>query len=740
MTGKHAAPSQAADAVERPDGSSIFLQRVHMAAFGRFVDRAIGPFEPGLNVVYGANEAGKTTARAFIGGVLFGWPEARGMRNAYKPRAAEREGSLLFFDQRRGELGNISRAKNAEGLLGDDEWIDAVCGDIDRETFQTLFSLDADELRSLEAAPDISSKLLTAGSGTRESPARVASGLDGKIAAYTSRAAAEAESFPNLRGELERVKLRLSEARAAASELKDEDIELQSLLEERERVQRRLSHAHARIEAVASCRGELERIDASSRRLSQDVAQAKADMRTCELDAKAELAAYEATPRISAEAEASLRSAIAPLAQQEDSVAHRVDSARMAYEQARGMWQAQCDAAEQHGHGASGKPSRALPGAALCLAAACAVVAFALAVFVPQALPVAFTSMVVAACFAVVGVVALLRAKPDAPSARTDVDSARAAMVACKSTLDSREGEAMALADHVRGMLASVNFPTRATNARDALRDLDAMNAARAADARVEQAKGHARLRRDKAAEDLERLVAHRAQCLAAAGLDDSATLEDIEAAASSVARVRDDCDAALARMNSRIGQLRQILSDGERETELDLLKTQRAQIVTRQNESAEDLARLLLAHRMVAGAIDAWGTESQPEVYAKASHLMSLMTSGAWTGVSIDGSDVCAVDSFGARFAPRFLSLGTCQQLYLALRIALLECVPEVGRAIPVLCDDILVNFDDGRRAGAARALAELAQTRQVIVFICHKEVVSTFTEQSKHMHVLEL
>ena len=373
---------------------------------------------------------------------------------------------------------------------------------------------------------------------------------------------------------------------------------------------------------------ELERIDASSRRLSQDVAQAKADMRTCELDAKAELAAYEATPRISAEAEASLRSAIAPLAQQEDSVAHRVDSARMAYEQARGMWQAQCDAAEQHGHGASGKPSRALPGAALCLAAACAVVAFALAVFVPQALPVAFTSMVVAACFAVVGVVALLRAKPDAPSVRTDVDSARAAMVACKSTLDSREGEAMALADHVRGMLASVNFPTRATNARDALRDLDAMNAARAADARVEQAKGHARLRRDKAAEDLERLVAHRAQCLAAAGLDDSATLEDIEAAASSVARVRDDCDAALARMNSRIGQLRQILSDGERETELDLLKTQRAQIVTRQNESAEDLARLLLAHRMVAGAIDAWGTESQPEVYAKASHLMSLMTS----------------------------------------------------------------------------------------------------------------
>ena len=110
-----------------------------------------------------------------MGGVLFGWPEARGSRNAYKPRAASREGSLLFCDAATGEVGRVSRARNAEGLIGDDAWLAAVCGDIDRETFQTLFSLDADELRSLEAAPDISAKLLTAGSGTKESPAHVAS-------------------------------------------------------------------------------------------------------------------------------------------------------------------------------------------------------------------------------------------------------------------------------------------------------------------------------------------------------------------------------------------------------------------------------------------------------------------------------------------------------------------------------------------------------------------------------------
>lgn len=70
--------------------AGIYLQRAHIAAFGRFIDRTLGPFKPGLNVVYGPNEAGKTTARAFVGGVLFGWPEARGSRNAYKPRAKVR--------------------------------------------------------------------------------------------------------------------------------------------------------------------------------------------------------------------------------------------------------------------------------------------------------------------------------------------------------------------------------------------------------------------------------------------------------------------------------------------------------------------------------------------------------------------------------------------------------------------------------------------------------------------------
>ena len=119
----------------------------------------------------------------------------------------------------------------------------------------------------------------------------------------------------------------------------------------------------------------------------------------------------------------------------------------------------------------------------------------------------------------------------------------------------------------------------------------------------------------------------------------------------------------------------------------------------------------------------------------------MSLMTEGRWVRVHMtaDGH-LRVVDSVHTERDPVHLSLGTCQQLYLSLRIALLLAADNVGRAIPILADDILVNFDSRRRRGAARALAELAKTRQVIMFTCHEEVVSVLREVSDATNVIEL
>ena len=56
-----------------------------------------------------------------------------------------------------------------------------------------------------------------------------------------------------------------------------------------------------------------------------------------------------------------------------------------------------------------------------------------------------------------------------------------------------------------------------------------------------------------------------------------------------------------------------------------------------------------------------------------------------------------------------------------------------EIGEFVrlPVLMDDILVNFDDdGRQAEAARAIAAFARQRQVILFTCHHATAALFAE----------
>ena len=62
--------------------------------------------------------------------------------------------------------------------------------------------------------------------------------------------------------------------------------------------------------------------------------------------------------------------------------------------------------------------------------------AFALALAVPDALPVAIFAMVASVCCVGVGALLIAKAKPTPPSSNVDVDSARATMVAHKSTYD----------------------------------------------------------------------------------------------------------------------------------------------------------------------------------------------------------------------------------------------------------------------------------------------------------------
>ena len=67
-------------------------------------------------------------------------------------------------------------------------------------------------------------------------------------------------------------------------------------------------------------------------------------------------------------------------------------------------------------------------------------------------------------------------------------------------------------------------------------------------------------------------------------------------------------------------------------------------------------------------------------------------------------------------------LSEGTRDQLFLALRLALLE--HRVAEPLPFIGDDLLASFDEKRTAGTLALLSEFSRNRQVILFTHHLHV----------------
>ena len=225
------------------------------------------------------------------------------------------------------------------------------------------------------------------------------------------------------------------------------------------------------------------------------------------------------------------------------------------------------------------------------------------------------------------------------------------------------------------------------------------------------------------------------------AGFDDGASVDAISQAIERKEQDRAKTAAMAAETDRQYGELSERLAAARSSTDFDEAKFECEEVEARLRETYRRLSVLFIAKRSLEAAIAEWERKSQPEVYRTASRLLSQMTDGAWQQVRMNAQgELEVIDAVKTVRPPHFLSLGTRQQLYLSLRIALLLSAANVGRGLPVLCDDILVNFDDERRAQAARALAELARYRQVILFTCHSDVAALMGTVDPRSNLIQL
>lgn len=180
------------------------------------------------------------------------------------------------------------------------------------------------------------------------------------------------------------------------------------------------------------------------------------------------------------------------------------------------------------------------------------------------------------------------------------------------------------------------------------------------------------------------------------------------------------DLEVEKARLEERINELSQNLSLDEIESKLSLLEDDLDRLSRKRD-------RLAILSEVIKFADQKFKEENQPDVLKNAGKYFSIITNGRYTDIYIDeddGDNSIMVKQMGEAIPKNVtgtFSKGTLNQLYLALRLSLIDYLDREREALPICFDELLVNWDDVRLSSSLELLGEICKKRQIFIFTCH-------------------
>jgi uncharacterized protein YhaN len=192
-----------------------------------------------------------------------------------------------------------------------------------------------------------------------------------------------------------------------------------------------------------------------------------------------------------------------------------------------------------------------------------------------------------------------------------------------------------------------------------------------------------------------------------------------------------------------RVGALRKQLHDWtttnpaqQQATHLEGLKAELVQGVER-------WAPLALAETMMQRALQRFEEHHQPRLLLEVGRWLKRLTRGRYVQLQQSLQEpgvIRIVDEHGKARTPDELSTGTREQLFLAMRLAYVTDYSLRHDPLPMVLDDVLVNFDEDRARETLQALVEFSEVAQVIVLTCHRRTVELAQSVSDGIGILEL
>lgn len=208
------------------------------------------------------------------------------------------------------------------------------------------------------------------------------------------------------------------------------------------------------------------------------------------------------------------------------------------------------------------------------------------------------------------------------------------------------------------------------------------------------------------------------------------------------LSQLREERDVLIGQIVSETSELAKI--DG---SALAAEKAAECESVTaRLEEQVHEYVVLRLASSLLNEGIDRYRQKNEGPVLRRASEIFREITLNSYQGLKVDFDENAQPILTAVRnndlIQVTQMSDGTCDQLYLALRLASLETWLEQHEPLPLIVDDILLNFDDDRSVATLKVLSELAQKTQVLFFTHHAHLVKIAEENvpGPNLHVTNL
>jgi len=163
-------------------------------------------------------------------------------------------------------------------------------------------------------------------------------------------------------------------------------------------------------------------------------------------------------------------------------------------------------------------------------------------------------------------------------------------------------------------------------------------------------------------------------------------------------------------------------------------LRFEREQQLSELTALAEEWFALAWSVNSLEGLRIEFEQSHQPPILARAREYLSRLSGERYNNIwtPMGERTLCVDDANGNTLRIEHLSGGTREQLFLAIRLAMIEHFSNLGVELPIVLDDILVNFDEQRtRAAIEELMQQTGDNQQVLFFTCHQHLAEMFRQR---------